>query len=340
MRSYCPKAVPGGSLLPAPGVRYIEFMFRIPAIALLTLFLLGCPGPEMPAGGIEAAPHALDNQAPERTELGEAQVLGILELKGGHRWFGGLSGMSMDGDWIIAVNDSGHWVRFRLHSDADGKPLAVSDLHVAPLGGLDGSKHDGDAEELVAISDGWLVSFERRHRVLRYGPDLSGEPVSLDIPAAIAGLPDNGGIESLALLADGRLFMVAEEGERDGLLPAWIGHPGAWEALSYQFRIPYRPTGMAALPGGGALAVERRFSVLGGLGARLVHIAPEDLQPGAIIRPREIFSLGSPLLVDNYEAVAVRRRADGRMIATLLSDDNFNPLQSTLLMVVLLPEDF
>lgn len=313
-------------------------MFRVPAIALLTLFLHGCPGPEMPPGAIEAAARSLDSRDPERTELGEAEVLGILELKGGHRWFGGLSGMSMDGDWIVAVNDSGHWMRFRLHSDADGRPLAVSDLHVAPLGGLDGSKRDGDAEELVAVLDGWLVSFERRHRILRYGPDLSGEPVSLDLPAAIAGLPDNGGIESLALLADGRLFMVAEEGERDGLLPAWIGGPGAWETLSYQRHAPFRPTGAAALPGGGLLVIERRFSVLGGLGARLVRIAPEELEPGAIIRPREIFSLGSPMLVDNYEAVAVRRRADGRMVATLLSDDNFNPLQSTLLMVVLLPD--
>lgn len=313
-------------------------MHRPPALILLALLLVACPGPEMPVGAIEAVPRLLDASNPELARLGDAEVLGIVEIKARHRWFGGISGMVMDGDWITAVNDSGHWMRFRLDSDPDGRPLAVSDLTVAPLGGLDGSKRDGDAEELVRISDGWLVSFERRHRILRYGPSLSGEPERVDVPDAIADLPDNGGIETLTLLPDGRLFMVAEEGDGDGgLLPAWIGGPGEWRRLSYARDLPFRPTGAAVLPDGGVLVVERRFSLWGGLGARLVHIAPDDLRPGFVIRPREIFRLGAPLLVDNFEAVAVRRRADGRLLATLVSDDNFNPLQSTLLMVMLLP---
>ena len=35
--------------------------------------------------------------------------------------------------------------------------------------------------------------------------------------------------------------------------------------------------------------------------------------------------------VDNMEGLAVRQDADGRVFAYLVSDDNFNPLQRTLL---------
>lgn len=305
------------------------------SVLLVSLILAACPSPKPADGAIEAVPR-LDG--PAETAPTGARVLGVLDLRARHARFGGLSGMAFDGDRVVAVNDSGHWISFVLDSDDEGRPLSVRDLRVAPLGGLDGSKQDGDAEELVGIPGGWLVSFERRHRVLSYGYDLSGEPARLDVPPEIADLPDNGGIEAMALLPDGRLFMVAEEGERDATLPAWVGAPGAWQTLSYRRQPPYRPTAAAGLPDGGILVVERRFSLAGGIGARLVRLSANALRPGAVVEPREILVLDPPLPVDNFEGVSIRRRDDGRILATLISDDNFNPLQSTLLMVVLLPD--
>ena len=36
--------------------------------------------------------------------------------------------------------------------------------------------------------------------------------------------------------------------------------------------------------------------------------------------------------VDNMEGIAVHRAADGALVLTLVSDDNFSPLQRTLLL--------
>ena len=45
-----------------------------------------------------------------------------------------------------------------------------------------------------------------------------------------------------------------------------------------------------------------------------------------------------PSSVDNMEALDIRRAADGALWLYLLSDDNANPLQRTLLMVFRLEE--
>lgn len=314
-------------------------MRGFPLAFALAALLAACLGLAAQGGGFTSVQRSLIDSDPRRTELGRAEVLGILELTAPERWFGGWSGMAIDGDRVTLVNDSGHWGSFRLLTDAAGRPLGAEDLRVQPLGGLDGSKEDGDAEEIVASPKGWVVSFERRHRLLRYPHGLSGKPVRMAAPAGIASLPDNAGIEALAQLPDGRLLAIAEEGGDEGASPAWIGGQGGWKALSYARQGIFRPTAAAALPDGAVLVVERSFSWLGGVAIRLVRLEAADLRPGVVLSGRELFRLAPPLLVDNYEALAVRRRADGRLVAYLASDDNFNSLQETLLMAVLLPGD-
>lgn len=304
---------------------------------LLALGLAACLGPASADGTLRAVPRHLADDDSGRVMLGGAEVLGILELRSDERWFGGLSGMMLDGDRLVAVNDSGHWLSLRLDLDRAGRPQAVSGLEIAPLGGLDGSKADGDAEELVATPDGPVVAFERRHRLWLYPDGLSGRPRPLAAPQGFSRMPANGGAEAVAALTGGDLLVIGEEGE-GGLSPAWIGRPGAWRRLAYRRHGEFRPTGAAALPDGGALVVERRFTWLGGVAMRLVRLDAAALRSGAELVGREVALLEPPLLVDNFEAVAVRPRAlDGRLVAYVLSDDNFQPVQSTLLMAVLLP---
>jgi hypothetical protein len=45
-----------------------------------------------------------------------------------------------------------------------------------------------------------------------------------------------------------------------------------------------------------------------------------------------------PVTVDNFEGVAVRRGEDGETLVYVLSDDNFNPDQRTLLLMFELGE--
>lgn len=311
--------------------------FRRALPLLLVIGLAACLGPASAGGPLHAVPHPLSQQDPGHTRLGAAEVLGILELRAGERWFGGISGMILDGDRLVAVNDSGHWLSMRLETDETGRPLAVSELNIAPLGGLDGSRDDGDAEELVATPDGLMVAFERRHRLWLYPDGLSGKPKPLAAPQGFTRLPANGGAEAVAALGDGRLLVIAEEGD-ETLSPAWLGRPGAWERLSYRRHGQFRPTGATLLPGGDVLVVERRFTWLGGMAMRLVRLDGAAFGSGAVLQGREVALLEPPLTVDNYEAVAVRPRPlDGRLVAYLMSDDNFFAMQATLLMAVLLP---
>ncbi len=304
---------------------------------MLVIGLAACLGPASAGNRFHAVSRPLSQQDPAHTRLGESEVLGILELRSGERWFGGISGMVLDGDRLVAINDSGHWLSMVLQTDEAGRPLSVSDLEIAPLGGLDGSRNDGDAEELTATPDGLMVSFERRHRLWLYPDGLSGKPMPLAAPQGFSRLPGNGGVEAVAALADGRLLAIGEEGD-DDLSPAWLGHSGGWERLSYRRHGLFRPTGATLLPDGDVLVVERRFTWLGGMAMRLVLIDKAAIQAGAELQGREVALLEPPLTVDNYEAVAVRRRPlDGRLVAYLMSDDNFFAMQATLLMAVLLP---
>lgn len=310
---------------------------RAAATLLLFALLAGCRAPAADGITFESLPLSTDER--QSVRLGDVEVLSIHHLRSGRRWFGGISGISFDGHVVTAINDVGHWLRFRMDVDNAGRPTAFGDLEIAPLGGLDGSKEDGDAEEIRATSDGWLVSFERRHRLLLYRNDLSGRPERLQPPADYNLQPENGGVEALTPLADGRLLLLSEEGTgEDGLGQGWIGRPGAWQTLSYRRSGQFHPTSATLMPNGDVLVLERRFSLIGGVGSRLVRVAAADVRPGAVLEGRELYTLEPPLLVDNYEGITVWRRQDGRSVAYIVADDNFSMIQATLLMAVLLPD--
>lgn len=197
----------------------------------------------------------------------------------------------------------------------------------------------GDAESLVRLPQGdWLVGFERQHRILRYR-DLTGPGTPVEAPPGLAQAPGNGGLEALALLPDGRLIALAEQ------LPgpvglqsraAWFGTLQAgritWRATSYLPAEGLDPTDAAALPDGGVLILERRFSILGGFAARLVHLPAATLQAPAPLSGEPWLDLPSDAPAENWEGVAVTRQA-GRTLVALLSDDNQSPWQQSLLLL-------
>ena len=56
------------------------------------------------------------------------------------------------------------------------------------------------------------------------------------------------------------------------------------------------------------------------------------MKPGSVIKGETLFEADRNYNIDNMEGLAVHRAANGDTVLTLLSDDNFNPLQRTLLM--------
>ena len=275
------------------------------------------PGPLRPLGGLVIAPEAL----------------------GG----GGFSGAHLAPDLTLTlISDRGHWAEARLLLDGL-TPVGLAPLRHGPLRDEAGKPlprgFAADAEALARRPDGtWLVAFERRHRIRAYR-QLDGPGLYVAAPPGLRNAPSNGGLESLALLPDGRLFTIAETftpPERPDLRHAWLGQPGAWMPLYWQPSPGFHPTDAAILPDGSALVLERRFSLLGGFVAKLMRTTPDAIGTageGAVLSGEVILTLNdAPLPAENWEGIAVARYGDETLVA-LISDDNESILQRSLLLL-------
>lgn len=287
---------------------------------------------------VEALPVPLNPQDPAQVRVGPLLYRGGLALRSLDSRFGGLSDLKVGADGrLFAISDHGYGLTARLIHDSQGRLAGLAEADLRILRGPDGlplvAKADSDAEGLARAPDGkgFIIAFERRHRLARFrAPDAPTEP--LDGPAGLADLPANSGIEALATLADGRLLLLAEGREGEAETRAWIGRPGAWRDLRYALRDGFRPTGAALLPGGDVLVLERRFTVVAGPAARLRRVPVAALDGAGLVEGRQLAELALPLTVDNMEGVDALREANGRLTVYLIADDNYSPLQRSLLL--------
>lgn len=281
---------------------------------------------------------ALELFAPSRPFL---RPLGGLVLDTGEWGFGGLSGAHLAPDLTLtAVGDRGSWLEIRLDLRADGRALdgyrllrhgRLRDGAGNPLG----RGRNADAESLARLPDGsWLVGFERWHRIRRYRATLDGPALPVEAPPGIEAAPVNAGLEALAVLADGSVLALAEglAGEGANTTAAWLGRVRAdgraeWRRADYRPAPGLLPTDAAGLPGGGALVLERRFSLFGGFECRLAHVPRFD---GPVWEGATWLDLPPDAPAENWEAVGVAR-VGGRTLVALLSDDNESAWQRSLL---------
>jgi hypothetical protein len=317
-------------------------------------------GPPLAMGSVasvavEARPVALDARDPARGQVGRLAYLGGLELRATDRRFGGISALLWEPacNRLLAVTDTGAWVILAPEESGD-RLVGLRAAWMAPLADTSGrppaSKFAADAEGLARLGDALLVSFELDHRLQEYRgvsacePESLGRPaVAVHRPAAMQGWPSNGGAEAIAdaTTAKGeRLLILSEDaarpgGLRDGFL--WSADDGATTPVLH--RPPrggsgtMQATGMDRVPGTDRhLILFRRFTPLEGVSA-LVAERTGDLRAGdpAPFEVAEIARFAPPLAVDNMEGIAVRREGE-RLFVYLVSDDNFNPLQKTLLL--------
>ena len=166
-----------------------------------------------------------------------------------------------------------------------------------------------------------------------------GKAEAVPLPADVQSIPNNGGLEAISELPDGRLITVTEgwrNEEHD--LKGWLKEGAGWSDITYAATEDFVPTDFTLLPSGDLLALERRYTPITGPAARLQIVEAEHIVGGARLVGREVAQIWLPLTVDNMEGIAAIERS-GRTYIYMVSDDNFSPLQRTLLMMFELIED-
>jgi hypothetical protein len=255
--------------------------------------------------------------------------------------FSGFSGLAVldGGSRFVAVSDRGHWATGsfeRSEGRLTGARLdGIGRLHEIsgrPLSGED----DTNAEGLAIDSRGraW-VSFEAFHRVRRYdridGP-ATGVPGHPDFPA----LQRNSALEALAIDAADTVHAIPERsGALDRPFPVYRLRDGRWDRrLRLRRDGAFLPVDAAFGPDGDLYLLERDFGWLAGFATRVRRFSPGPDGFGDEATLLET----PPGALDNMEGISVWQDGDGRTRVTLISDDNFFPLQKTMFAEYLLAE--
>ena len=301
----------------------------------------------------------------DRTEMktGELHWAGGISITSTDKAFGGWSGLavSSDGATLLSVSDEGHWLTAMILYDERGRLSGLAEPRMAPMLGLDGksiagNKTLGDAEGLVvdtsaadSLMGNAYVSFERAHRIWRYDLARSGAealPEQLLTQRHFGRLNSNGGLESIELLPPAkegdrpRIIAIAEDTlDPRGNIRGFIAQGRDISWFGVKPHPPFKPTDMARLPNGDILLLERRYSMLAGVGMQLRRITADSIAPGAVLDGEVLVNVGQRYSIDNMEGLAVRTDENGDLLIYMISDDNYNPLQRTLLLMFRLPAD-
>jgi hypothetical protein len=311
---------------------------------LLLLFFSSCSVPA-PSGLVQLRPFQTESKENQRTEFDGLKLLSAFELRSRHPHFGGISGLTIGIDRkLYAVSDRGYWLSARMRHDSEGTLLDLLDWQIKPILTPERTPTDGlltDAEALARAPDGsFIVGFEQTHRLWRYLPppmtfDSPAQPIT--VPRDLAKAPRNGGLECVTVLPSGEILTLAEELQnKDGSFKGWLIDDQQAVELSYLPSEGFRASDCAALPNGDVIVLERHLSIFLAFSARLKLIRAASIRPHAVLDGEDLLRLDPPLRLDNFEGIAVQEDAAGTLIY-LISDDNFQPFQRTLLLQFRLP---
>jgi hypothetical protein len=314
-------------------------------ITTLLLVLFSSCSVSAPSGLVQLRRFEIESKENQRTEFDGLILMGSFELRSRHPHFGGISGLSIGADGrLYAVSDRGFWLSAQMRHDSEGVLVNLLDWQIKPILTSERTPTDGlltDAEALARAPDGsFIVGFEQAHRLCRYLPppltfDSPAQPITP--PSDLAKAPRNGGLECVAVLPSGEILTLAEELQnKDGTFKGWLIDDQQTVELSYLPSDGFRVSDCAALPNGDVIVLERQLSIFLAFSARLKLVRAASIQPHAMLNGEDLLRLEPPLRLDNFEGIAVRENAAGTLIY-LISDDNFQPFQRTLLLQFRLP---
>ncbi|QTL04209.1 esterase-like activity of phytase family protein [Aquabacter sp. L1I39] len=280
----------------------------------------------------------------DETRFGALTFLGGLRLASGFAGFGGLSGLRITGhgEHVLALTDAGLFLSGQLETEGV-RPVRLSRVRVAAM--LDETGRPlaesgrADTESLAVGPDGIYVGIEGVNEVWRFpGPDPLGQRgVSVHVPEGVKALANNRGMESLAVIPSGpragTLIAIGEAGTTANPdLPGFlIGGPRPGRFLikkSWKFNATDADVG----PDGRLYLLERHYSPSDGVSMQIRRFEMDAVRPGSTIDGEVLIRADMGFEIDNMEGLSVTTGPSGETLLTLISDDNFSPLQRTVLL--------
>jgi len=265
-----------------------------------------------------------------------------LSLRGDYTWsednedFGGFSGLILDanGMALTTVSDDGVVFKADVTRDSAGRITALRATSTLRL-------HDNKNRPVVgfhanseALAPGpgnrIYVAFEGYARIAAFDlPDAKPKPMhAWNLFEPLWG---NEGIEGLAWLPDGRLIAVVE-GQVEGRHRVYVqADRGFSEIPGPATDRDWAATDAALGPDGRLYLLERRLTWLMEFQTRIRRFS---IRPGAVpaFDAAETLLETKPGQLDNMEGLSLWRDADRNVtVLSLVSDDNFLPVQSTRL---------
>lgn len=276
---------------------------------------------------IIATPVALDGTDHVIGPLRVAEAWAISSPNGR---LGGLSGLALTGDRrFLITGDRGSLTGFTLDRDGSSRNIFIRPL-LPRWQGI-------DSESIAVAGDTVWIATEQRHDILRLSA-ARGEVEDRVRPIAMRRWPGNGGAEAMLRFPDGRFLILAERarGKAGGTAALLFAGdplvcPNAATAFDYDAQGMGNVTDAAQLPDGRILLLHRKIGPLRGWRTTLAIADPATIRPNAMWRSEPLARIAHHPLAENYEGVAVSGSGPETRI-WLLSDDNFNGLQRTLLL--------
>jgi len=290
----------------------------------------------------------------DETKFGPLEFVGGLEMLTSSRDFGAFFFFFFlkPGADFIFVADTGFWFFGTVQHDGDGRPSGIADFRMEQMidaSGVAMTEKWGVDAEVDDVRDGIAkVGFERQHRVaqFRIEPGAMKPPFkSLDFLVPRNELRQNKGFETVTRAHpygqhENGLVVVSERSiDKDGNVFAAIIEGPNKGVFTVKRDGNFDITDGAFLPGGDMLLLERSFSVAEGVKMRLRRIFGESVTKGAVADGPVLFEADMAYQIDNMEGMDVWRRADGKLMVSLISDDNHSILQRNIYLEFILNEE-
>ena len=336
----------------------------LPGMVFLTGFILAFSPPlysnSIPKARtitVKSVPVSFNLFNKAQTTFGKLLWRGGIEIIGSDEDFGGLSGIAtgLDGIKFVAVSDKGMWVTGDIQYEGE-RLIGVTSVKISPMLDAKGHRFRGksrfDAESVApygarGVEGKLLVAFERKQRVGKYKFGKKGmmaREKTISLPKEAKKARTNKELESVGrfptgTLLGGSIIAISERFlDANGNIIGWlIGGPTPGR-FTVRRSDDFDVTDLTITPDNELIILERYFSIIGGVRMRLRRINTADIKPGAVLDGEILLQSDQRNTIDNMEGLASHRAANGEVRLTLISDDNFNVFQRTLLLQFALPK--